>query len=112
MNYDTEKLLEFIRKNGKEYAQASAEVDYLREFRKSKKALLEIEAERNGLKTGQERESYAYAHKEYIELLEGLKVAIEKEKYLGLMIKGCWAKVDIWRTKQANNRKEREAYNA
>lgn len=113
MTDENENLLHFIRQHGKEYAQACADVDYLREYRKSKKALLEIEAaELAGLKTGQERESYAYAHPDYISLLEGMRAAIEKKEYLGLMIKGCWTKVDIWRTKQANNRKEREAYNA
>lgn len=57
----------------KEAAKAKADVVYLTEFRKSKKAILMQEAQVNGLKTGQERESYAYAHSEYIELLEGLK---------------------------------------
>jgi hypothetical protein len=111
MMSDTEKLLNFIRGHGKEYAQACADVEYLREFRKSKKALLEIEgAELNNIKTGQEREAYAYAHPDYIALLDGLKAAVEKEKYLGLMIKGCWVKVDLFRTQRADERAERKAY--
>jgi hypothetical protein len=87
MSDPNEKLLDFIRKHGKDYAQACADVEYLREYRKSKKAILEIEAaELHGLKTGQEREAYAYAHPDYIALLDGLRVAVDKEKYLGIMI--------------------------
>jgi len=111
MSDPNEKLLDFIRNNGREYAKACADVEYLREFRKSKKAILEIEAaELHGLKTGQEREAYAYAHPDYIALLDGLRVAVEKERYLGLMIKGCWVKVDLFRTQRADERAERKAY--
>jgi hypothetical protein len=111
MSDPNERLLDFIRKHGKDYAQACADVEYLREYRKSKKAILEIEAaELHGLKTGQEREAYAYSHPEYKELLDGLRVAVEKERYLGLMIKGCWVKVDLFRTQRADERAERRAY--
>ena len=41
--------------------------------RTSKKAILMVEAEQKGLKTGQEREAYAYSHESYQELLQGLK---------------------------------------
>ena len=107
---DTEKLLAFIRDHGKEYAQACADAEYLREFRKSKKALLEIKAAESGLKTGQEREAYAYSHPDYLAVLDGIRVAVEKEKYLGLIIKGCWTKAELWRTQRADERAERRAY--
>lgn len=112
MEIDIEKTLSFIRKNAKDYAQAKGDRVYLEQFRKSKKALLIIEAEQSGIKTGLERESYAYAHDDYIALLVALQVAVEKEEYLKLMIAGCHAKIELWRTQQANNRAERTAYGA
>lgn len=109
---DVEKTLSFIRKNARDYAAAKGDRVYLEQFRKSKKALLMVEAEKSGVKTGQERESYAYAHDDYIQLLTALQIAVEKEEYLKLMIAGCHAKIELWRTQQANNRAERNAYNA
>ena len=106
----TEKQLEFIRKHSKEYSQAKGDRVYLEQFRKSKKAMLMIEAEQGGIKTGQERESYAYAHPDYIALLTALQAAVEKEEYLALIIRGCWTKLELWRTQQANERAERKAY--
>jgi len=109
---DVEKTLSFIRKNAKDYSAAKGDRVYLEQFRKSKKALLMVEAEQKGIKTGQERESYAYSHDDYVALLTGLQVAVEKEEYLKLMIAGCHAKIELWRTQQANNRAERIAYGA
>lgn len=106
----TEEQLTFIRKHAKEYAQAKGDRVYLEQYRKSKKAILMVEAERKGLKTGQERESYAYGHDDYIALLTALQIAVEKEEYLALIIKGCWTKLELWRTEQANERAERKAY--
>ena len=70
-----EKELHFLKVNAEKYAEAKGMAEYLKEFRKAKKAMLINEAELKGRKTQQERESYAYSHSEYIELLEGLKVA-------------------------------------
>lgn len=64
------------------YAKAKSQRVYLEEFRKVKKAQLVRQAKEEGVKTAQERESYAYSHEEYIALLEGLKVAIEQEEAL------------------------------
>jgi len=95
---DIEKTLSFIRKNARDYAVAKSDRVYLEQFRKSKKALLMVEAEQKGIKTGQERESYAYSHEDYIQLLMALQIAVEKEEYLKLMIAGCHAKIELWRT--------------
>lgn len=112
MAVDIEKVMAYIRDNAKAYSEAKSERVYLEQFRKSKKAILMIEAEKAGIKTGQERESYAYAHPEYSQLLTGLQVAVEREEYLSLMIKGCWAKIDLYRTECANNRNEQKGYAA
>lgn len=106
-----EKTLTYIRDHSAKYAKAKSERVFLEQFRKSKKCILVNEAERSGRKTGQEREAYAYSHPEYIELLEGLKVAVEEEERLKHMILAAKLRVEVWRTEEANNRFEaKEGY--
>ena len=98
-----------------DYAKAKAEAEYLKEFRKSKKAILMQEAQadpKKGLKTGQERETYAYAHTEYLELLDGLKVATKEAEQLRWRMTIAQERVNVWRTKQASARKEQGMYGA
>jgi hypothetical protein len=85
---------------------------YLEQFRKSKKALLFIEAEQKGIKTMAEREAYAYAHPDYLELLEGLRVAVSEEERLKTQIGAAQLRIDLYRTEQANQRMERKGYGA
>lgn len=114
MSDPLEKTLTFVRKYGPKSAKAKADRVYLEQFRKSKKAIL-MEMRRKEL-SGKEKttetmlENYAYSHPEYLELLDGLRVAVEQEEKLNMLVKGCWAQVEIWRTEQANNRAERSAY--
>lgn len=98
---EVEKAAAYLRDNAAGYAKAKAERIYLHEFRKSSKAMLMNE------KTGEPehvRASYAYAHKDYQELLEGLRAAIEEEERLNWMMKAAVIKCDLWRTEQASNR--------
>ena len=97
---DTERALHYLKIHSDEYAKARAQAEYLKEFRKSKKALLINEAEIKGRKTQQERESYAYSHDEYIEVLEGIKAAQEVAERLRLMVKAAELQIDIWKTNQ------------
>jgi len=100
-NQEVEKAAAYIRDNAGEYAKAKAERIYLHEFRKSKKALLINECEDGTIQT---KESYAYAHPEYQQLLDDLRTAIENEEKLNWMMKAATIKIEIWRTEQANNR--------
>jgi len=97
---DLERALHFLKLKSDEYAKARAQCDYLKEFRKCKKALLINQAELNGRKTQQERESYAYSHDEYIEVLEGIKDSQEVAEKLRLMVKAAELQIDIWKTNQ------------
>lgn len=83
-----------MKVNADKYAKAKAQRVYLERFRKSKKAILIREAESKGIKTGQERESYAYAHESYLELLEGLRAAVEVEESLRWLLTACREKID------------------
>lgn len=98
---EVERAASYIRDNSPEYAKAKAERVFLQEFRKSQKALLINECDE---KTAQAKESYAYAHDDYIQVIEGLREAVEQEEKLRWMITAAQVKIEIWRTEQANNR--------
>jgi len=103
---DPHKAVDYILLNGKNFAKAKAERCYIEEYRKSLKAILMKRSMENAI-GAQERE--AYAHPEYVQLLEGLREAIEVEEKLRWDLLGAQARVEIWRTEQANNRAEGRA---
>ncbi len=98
---DPHEAINYMIKNAKAYAQAKAEVTYLEQYRKSKKAILFASAMGN---TIADKESYAYSHPEYLELLEGLKAAVEKAEGLRWMLVAAQARIDVYRTQEASNR--------
>lgn len=99
---EVERANDFIRDNADAYAQAKGNRIYLEQFRKSKKAILIQDC---GLKTGLEKESFAYAHIDYQQLLEGLKQAVIEEEKLKWLFVAAQAKIEVWRTQQANSRR-------
>lgn len=106
---NTENAINWIRDNASKYAKAKSDRVYLEQFRKSKKAIL-IQAAPENCKTAQAKESYAYSHAEYIEILDALRLAVECEERLRFMIRAAELKFEQWRTIQANNRAERSRY--
>ena len=106
---NVEKALNYIRDKAGELAKAKADRVYLTEFRKSKKAILFNEAPDG---TVQSKENYAYSHADYLQLLDGLKVAVELEEKLKFEMKAAELKFERWRTEQANQRMERKGYGA
>jgi hypothetical protein len=100
---DPLKAVEYIIKNSPAYAKAKADRVHLEEFRKSKKALLMSESTAEAANA---REQYAYAHPDYIQLLDGLKQAVETEETLKWMLTAAQMKVEVWRTMEASNRRQ------
>jgi len=100
------KAVDYIIKNGAKFAKAKAQRVYLEEFRKSKKALLMAESTADAANA---REQYAYAHPEYVALLEGIKQAVEVEEELRWHLVAAQARVEIWRSEEATNRAEGKA---
>jgi hypothetical protein len=98
---DPHKAIDFMLKNAGAYAKAKAEVTYLEEFRKSKKAILFARATGN---TIADRENYAYAHPEYREVLKGLQEAVERAEALKWELVAAQARIDVWRSQEASNR--------
>ena len=100
---DPHLAVDYIIANARTFAKAKAERVYLEEFRKSKKAIL---MKRSLEETIGAQEREAYAHDEYQELLKGLRQAIETEEKLRWDLIAAQARVEIWRTEQANLRAE------
>lgn len=100
---DPDVAVDYILKMAGKHAQAKAQRVYLEEFRKSKKALLMNECTE---KSAVAREQFAYSHPDYISLLDGLRAAIEVEETLRWQLIGAQARIEIWRTKSANNRNQ------
>ena len=99
---DPHEAINDIIQHSAEYAQAKAQVTYLEEFRKSKKAMLFSVAMGN---TIADKDNYAYSHPEYLEVLDGLKEAVEKAETLRWMLVAAQARIDVFRTQEASNRR-------
>ena len=101
MQVNPHDAIDFIYQNSMAYAKAKAEVTYLEEFRKSKKAILFSQAIGN---TVADRENQAYAHPEYQALLIGLREAVEVAEALRWKLISRQAAIDVWRSQEASNR--------
>ncbi len=98
---DPHEAINFMIKNAEAYAKAKANVTFLEQFRKSKKAIIFQNALGN---TIADKESFAYSHPEYLEVLEGLKEAVEEAERLRWMLVAAQARIDVWRSQEASNR--------
>ena len=105
MNEPT-KAIQFLIDTAPLYAKAKADRMYLEEFRKSRKAQLASQA---GTEVLGKQETFAYAHPEYIQILEGIREAVEKEETYRWMMTAAQAKIECWRTEQYSARMEMKA---
>ena len=99
---EIEKCLDFKRDMSAPIAQAMHDRVQLENFRKSKLALLFFEAPSH-FKIG-EKEQWAYAHEGYQEVITGLAAAVQEHERLRQLISAADAKIEVWRTIQANHR--------
>ena len=51
-----------------------------------------------------EKEADAYAHPEYLGVLDGLREAVEEAEKLRWMLVAAQARIDVWRSQEASNR--------
>lgn len=103
---DPEAAIEYIFRHGKRYAQAKADRIYLEEYRKSLKAILMKRSLENAV-NAQERE--AYSDPEYLQLLIGLKEAVQVEEEIRWGLVAAQARIEVWRSREATNRAEGRA---
>ena len=105
MNEPT-RAIQFIIDTAPLYAKAKSERMYLEEFRKSRKAQLQSQA---GTEVIGKQETFAYAHPEYIQILEGIKQAVETEEKYRWLMTAAQARIECWRTEQYSARIEMKA---
>ena len=99
-----DEAAETIREKAPAYGEAKAQRVYLEEFKRSKRALLMKDSLLLGEKAVNAQEREALADPEYLQLLKGLAVAIEREETLRWQIEAARLEIEIWRTKQASER--------
>lgn len=95
------EAVDFIYLNAPKLGEAKGKRVYLEEFRKSKKAMLILECSDSGV---QAKESYAYAHPEFKEVIDGIRVATTEEITLQWQLEAAKLRVQIFQTESANNR--------
>ena len=102
MNEPT-KAIQYLIDTAPLYAKAKADRMYLEEFRKSRKAQLMAQA---GTEVLGKQETYAYAHQDYIGILEGIRQAVETEEKYRWLMTAAQARISVWQTEQYNARLE------
>ena len=105
MNEPT-KAIQYIIDTAPLYAKAKADRMYLEEFRKSRKAQLMAQA---GTEVLGKQETYAYAHQDYIQILEGIRQAVETEEKYRWLMTAAQARIECWRTEMFSARIEMKA---
>jgi hypothetical protein len=105
MNEPT-KAIQYLIDTAPLYAKAKADRMYLEEYRKSIKAQL---MSRAGTEVLGKQETFAYAHEDYIQILEGIKQAVEKEEKYRWLMTAAQARIEVWRTEQYSARMEIKA---
>lgn len=103
---DPNKAIDFLFNNGKKFAKAKAERIYIEQYLKSLKAILMKESIEQTV-NAQEREAYSDAR--YVDLLKGLKEAVEAEEELRWALVAAQARIEVWRSMEATNRAEGKA---
>jgi hypothetical protein len=99
---DPNKAIDFIIKHGAEFAKAKSDRVYLELYRKTKKAQLMLDCES---KTVAEKEAYAYAHPEMIELIGQLRDAVDKEEALRALIDAAKLRIEVWKATTYTDRR-------
>jgi hypothetical protein len=97
-----ERAVHYLAESAEEYARAKGRRVWLTEARKSLKAKLMLEADTS--MSIPMREAYAYDALEYREHLEKLQDAIATEELLRAYRVAAEARIEVWRTLQANLR--------
>ena len=105
MNEPT-KAIQYIIDTAPLYAKAKADRIFLEEFRKTRKAQLMSQA---GTEVLGKQETYAYAHADYIEILEGIRQAVETEEKYRWLMTAAQARIEVFRTEAYSARMEARA---
>jgi hypothetical protein len=106
MSDNPHRAIEFLIETAPLYSKAKASRMFLEEFRKSRKAQLMSQA---GTEVLGKQETYAYAHADYVGILEGIREAVEIEERYRWLMTAAQARIEVWRTEQYSARMEIKA---
>lgn len=98
---EIQAALDYLRDNATAAAQARADRIYVEEFRKTIKARL---MKASGAKSVAAQEVEAYADPQYVDHLEAIREAVEKDEKHRFLLQAAGAKIDAWRTQCSNRR--------
>lgn len=107
---DVEKAIEWLRTNARAAAKARAERIYVEEYKKSIEAQLMADPNEVQASSARDREVLARAHPKYIAHLQAIREAVEADEAMRWLMVAAQAKIEAWRTQQANLRAEGRAY--
>ena len=99
---DPQKAVDFLIEHAPILAAAKGQRIYLEQFLKSKKALLMRES---GAGSVAAQEVAALAHPDYLFMIEALRDATEVEERERWLMVAAQARIDVWRTMSANERR-------
>lgn len=105
-----ERRMQQLRDTAAKYAKAKADYEYLEDFKKSKIAILMKEAEKAGFATAAAQDREARAHPEYLQVLEGLRMANEAAEKLRWELRLAEMAAEVWRTMESSRRAEMRGY--
>ena len=104
---DIDRALAFLRDTAHEAAQARANRLHLDDYSRVIKAQIMSE---HLAETVSAQERYAYGDLRYKNHLEALKVAIFEDEKMRFLREAANARIEVWRSEQANARAEGKAY--
>ena len=97
------EALQFMHDNCEQLAEAKAQKEQLKEFKKIEAARLFLLAPKGSVA---DRQAHALTQGSYLIVIDGEKEAIRKEHLLAMQFKTMEATIEVWRTMQANARTE------
>ena len=103
MIIDVEKCLDWMRDYAPNLASAKANMTFQAEKRKSVKADL---MQRSTEKTESAKESWAYAHPEYLKCLDDMRISVYDYELLRVQLMACELKIEVWRSLESTARME------
>ena len=106
MSDNPHRAIEFLIETAPLYSKAKASRMFLEEFRKSRKAQLMSQA---GTEVLGKQETYAYAHPDYIQILEGIREAVELEERYRWLMTAAQTRIEVFRTEAYSARMELKA---
>lgn len=102
-----EQALDWIRDNANKFAQAKADRIYMENYLKTIEAGLCAEKAGDSVKT---QENHARTHATYVRQLQAIREAVQQEEAMRWLMVAAQAKIEVWRSQQANLRAEGKAF--